>query len=325
MLPTTQYSSQKYNLRFWLWDPKWNLQFATVKNPWKQTWKPKTWWLGSMFLLGTRAFFRVFVSRTSVPRWLWRTWQMWEASAHEKPEKENQKPTPERRVETFGHIFLGWKLKIASDSFKFWNESSVGDVLFEVVTDFDMCLPWFFGISLLQMMGLSTPTPIFWACVSFNEMVGNINSACTYLNVENFSQLQNHLHKSLDLVSITHKKADDFITLSPNQVRLTPAPLKGYSMQNPLIDKWSTYFSIFRVILEWYWEVGHHTTNEITRITMAQEFDPLPIPTPTTSTPHIPIPTWMGVIFWTKKPSNIPKPTTRGHSTTNPNNALPLR
>ena len=101
-------------------------------HPWKQTWKPKNWWFGSMFLLGTRVCiyflrFKMLVfpgvystregcsgSRTSVPRWPSRTWQMWEASAHEKPEKEKPKKpnTREEGGNFFGHIFSGgWKLQ----------------------------------------------------------------------------------------------------------------------------------------------------------------------------------------------------------------------
>lgn len=116
--PTTPYSSQKYNLRFWLWDPKWNLQFATVKNHSKTNMEnQKLDGLGRCFSSEQGLFFLGFVSRTSVPRWPSRTWQMWEASAHEKPEKEN--PKNQHLRGGCGHIFLGWKLKIDADLWNF--------------------------------------------------------------------------------------------------------------------------------------------------------------------------------------------------------------
>ena len=142
MLHTTQYSSQKYNLRFSIMGsqvkpsichcekpPKTNVEHQKLDG-WGRcfSWDTRVYIFsklqnvsfsggvlhqggvfGILHLCAAVAFKDLTDVRSICTREAW--------------EGKPKKPTPERRVETFGHIFFGgWKLKIASDSFQFWNE-----------------------------------------------------------------------------------------------------------------------------------------------------------------------------------------------------------
>lgn len=129
--PTTQYSSQKYNLRFWLWNPKWNLQFGNCEKPSKTNVENQILdGLGRCFSWDTRVY--IFSKLQNVSFFggvlhqggVFGILHLCAAVAfkdltdvrsictREAWEGKPKKPTPERRVETFGHIFFGgWKLQ----------------------------------------------------------------------------------------------------------------------------------------------------------------------------------------------------------------------
>lgn len=174
MLPTTQYSSHQDNLRFWLWDPKWNLQFGHCDTPPKTNMENQILdGLGRCFSSERGLFFSgfciphlcaavAFKDLTDVRSICTR--EAWEG----KPKTQH----PRGGWKLFWAYFF-WGVETQNSQWFFsvlkWRTFFEGDVLFEVVTDFDMCLPWSFGMSLLQMMGLSTPTPIFFGLCSIQQ------------------------------------------------------------------------------------------------------------------------------------------------------------